>query len=74
MVSFQTRFEQQGKQQGKQGKQQGKAEMLLFLLEQKFGAVGKEVRQRIEEADDPDTLLRWSGRVLTEDNIDEVLR
>jgi hypothetical protein len=23
---------------------------------------------------DPDSLLRWSGRVLTEDSIDEVLR
>jgi hypothetical protein len=67
MQSFSTRMREEGIQLGE-------AKMLLFLLEQKFGAVGKEVRQRIEEADDPDALLRWSGRVLTEDSIEDVFR
>jgi hypothetical protein len=62
MVSFQTRFEQQAK-----------SEMLLLLLEQKFGPIDKETRQRVEEAG-PDMLLRWSGRVLTEDSLEDVLQ
>jgi hypothetical protein len=70
MVSFQTRFEQIGE---RRGEQQGEATMLLFLLEQKFGTAPESVRQRVQQAD-PDTLLRWSGRVLTEDSIEDVLR
>jgi hypothetical protein len=74
MQSFSTRMREEGKQIGTQiGIQLGEATMLLFQLEQRFGAVPDAVRQRVQQAD-PDTLLRWSGRVLTEDSIDEVLR
>jgi predicted RNase H-like HicB family nuclease len=47
-----------------QGLQQGEAQMLLRLLERKFGEVLEAVRQRIEVAD-AETLLEWSERVLT---------
>ena len=70
MQSLSTRFREEGTQIGIQ---LGEATMLLFQLEQKFGSVPDAVRERIEQAD-PDTLLRWSGRVLTEDSVDEVLR
>jgi hypothetical protein len=47
--------------------------MLLFQLEQKFGEIPDALRKRVQQAD-PDTLLRWSGRILTEDTIDAVLQ
>jgi hypothetical protein len=69
-----TRMREEGERIGEQrGIQIGEAHMLLFQLEQKLGPIGTEIRKRIEQAD-PDTLLGWSGRVLTEDSIDDVLR
>lgn len=46
--------------------------MLLFLLEQKFGTVPDLARERVQQAE-PDTLLHWSGRILTEESIEDVL-
>ncbi|MCG6940676.1 MAG: hypothetical protein LJE69_05440 [Thiohalocapsa sp.] len=56
-----------------EGIQIGEANMLLLLLEDKFGPVPAQVRAQIEAAD-PESLLRWSRRLLKEDSIDEVLR
>ncbi|WP_295888041.1 transposase [uncultured Thiohalocapsa sp.] len=70
MQSFSTRMREEGKQIGIQ---LGEANVVVYRLEQKFGAIGDETRKRVEQAD-PDTLLRWSGRVLTEDSIEDVLR
>jgi hypothetical protein len=70
MQSFSTRMREEGE---RIGIQLGEATMLMFQLEQKFRAVPDAARQRVQQAD-PDTLLRWSGRVLTEDSIDDVLR
>ena len=50
---------------------QGEARVLLRLLTLKFGPLPEPVRARIESAD-ADTLLRWSERVLTADQLDEV--
>ncbi|WP_058555971.1 hypothetical protein [Thiohalocapsa sp. ML1] len=66
MQSFSTRMREEGIQLGE-------ANVVVYLLEQKFGTIGTEIRQRIERAD-PDTLLRWSGRVLTENSLEDVLR
>jgi hypothetical protein len=64
---------QQGLQQGmQQGLQQGEAQMLLRLLERKFGEVPEAIRQRIEAAD-AETLLGWSERVLTAQHLDEIV-
>ena len=46
--------------------------MLLRLLTLKFGPLPEPVRTRIESAD-ADTLLRWSERVLTADQLEDVL-
>jgi len=70
MQSFSTRFRDEGKQIGIQ---LGEATVVLYQLEQRFGRIPDEARQRVAQAD-PATLLRWSGRILTEDSIDEVLR
>jgi hypothetical protein len=66
MLSFSERFIQQGQQHGQ-------VEFLLHLLELKFGEVPASIRHRIEKAD-PDTLLQWSGRILTANTLDEVFR
>ena len=70
MQSFSTRMREEGKQIGIQV---GEANVLVRQLQHKFGPISDDARQRIERAD-PDTLLRWSVNVLTEDSIDEVLR
>jgi hypothetical protein len=66
MQSFSTRMREEGIQLGE-------ANVVVCLLEHKFGPISDEARQRIERAD-PDTLLRWSVNILTQDSIDEVLR
>jgi hypothetical protein len=72
---------QQGIQQGEQigyrkgeqiGYRKGEADLLLWLIEKKFGAdaIGS-VRQRIEAADN-DTLRLWSERILGADTLDAI--
>jgi hypothetical protein len=70
MQSFSTRMREEGE---RIGIQLGEANVVVCLLEHKFGPISDDARQRIERAD-PDTLLRWSVNILTEDTIDEVLR
>jgi hypothetical protein len=70
MQSFSTRMREEGKQIGIQ---LGEANMLLLLLEERFGPVSDQVRTQVQNAD-PDSLLRWSRQTLKADNIDEVLR
>jgi predicted transposase/invertase (TIGR01784 family) len=55
-----------------QGEQQGEVKVLVRLIERKFGPPSESVRQRISGAD-PETLLRWSERVLTAESVDAVL-
>ena len=54
-----------------EGKLEGETLMLLSLLEQRFGSVPDVVKTRILMADS-DTLLLWSGRIFSADNIDDV--
>ncbi len=70
MQSFSERFIEQGHQQGHQ---LGQVEFLLHQLELKFGEVPASIRHRVEKAE-PDALLRWSGRILTANTLDEVFR
>ena len=46
--------------------------MLLRLIDRKLGPPSEPVRERITSAD-PETLLRWSDRILTADSLDAVL-
>ena len=46
--------------------------MLLRQVERKFGPPSESVRERIASAD-PETLLAWSERILTADDVEAVL-
>jgi len=46
--------------------------MLLRLIDRKLGPPSEPVRERIASAA-PETLLRWSDRILTADSLDAVL-
>ncbi len=77
MQTFIDRHIEQGRQQGieqgvTRGRQDGEAAILLRLIDRKFGAPNEAARARITSAD-PDTLLRWSDRILTADSLDAVL-
>jgi predicted transposase/invertase (TIGR01784 family) len=62
----------QGMQQGMQeGMQQGEAELLLRLLERRFGPLDDAIRQQVKIAD-AEILLLWGERILTAQTIDEV--
>jgi flagellar biosynthesis/type III secretory pathway protein FliH len=78
MTGFAERFIQQGIEKGRaqgieQGMQRGEARMLTSLLQLRFGELPEAARQRLETAD-PDTLLRWSERVLAAESLEDVLR
>ncbi|WP_295439062.1 Rpn family recombination-promoting nuclease/putative transposase [uncultured Thiodictyon sp.] len=77
MQTYIDRYIEQGRQQGvtqgvEQGRRQGEAAMLLRLIDRKFGPPSQSVRDRVANAD-PETLLRWSDRILTADSLDAVL-
>jgi len=77
MQTFIDRYREEGRQDGWQkgqqdGWQKGEAAVLLRQMERKFGPPGEAVRQRIAQAD-PETLLRWSERILTADSLEAVL-
>jgi hypothetical protein len=69
MQTFLDRYIEQGVERGKQ---QGGAAVLLRLVERKFGPPSESVRERIASAD-PETLLAWSERILTADDVEAVL-
>ncbi|AGA31738.1 putative Transposase [Thioalkalivibrio nitratireducens DSM 14787] len=73
MTRFAERFLEKGRDEGREeGIGQGEARVLLRQLTLKFGPLPDPVRARIESAD-ADTLLRWSERVLTADQLEDVL-
>jgi len=73
-MPYVTSVERIGIQKGlQQGRQEGEAAVLLRLLAPKFGPPSQEMRKRIEEAD-ADTLLDWSGRILTAESVDDIFR
>lgn len=54
-----------------EGRQQGEAELLLRLLEQKFGLLDPKTRSRVRRAD-AERLLDWGGRVLAAERLEDV--
>jgi len=73
-MPYVTSVERIGIQKGlEQGRKQGEAAMLLRQIAVKFGPPSEEVRKHIEEAD-ADTLLDWSGRILTAESVDDIFR
>ncbi len=69
MQTFLDRYRAQARQEGRK---EGEAAVLLRLIERTFGPPGEAVRRRIAEAD-AETLLAWSERILTADDLDAVL-
>lgn len=70
-MTYMTSVERAGIEKGlKQGYRDGEADLLLWLIEKKFGAAAVEqARSRIEEADS-DTLRGWSERILSADSLE----
>ena len=63
---------QEGLQEGLQkGLQKGEANLLLGLLERKFGRLHLKTRKRVQSAD-TERLLDWGMRVLTAERLEDV--
>ena len=74
VTSIERLSRQEGRTEGRtEGRQQGEARVLLRLITLKFGSPSEAVREHIATAD-PETLLRWSERILTAQTLDEVLQ
>jgi len=54
-----------------QARTEGEAELLLLLLERRFGPLSEATRQRVAKAD-AETLLVWGGRILDAKTLAEV--
>ncbi len=66
-------WKREGLEEGrKEGRKEGEANILLKLLELKFGELSLEDQKKVQSADS-DTLLKWSGKILTADTLDEIL-
>ena len=62
-----------GHHQGRQeGRQEGQTELVLTLLESKFGTLSQADRQRVESAD-VETLREWVKRILNAEKIEDIL-
>lgn len=75
-LTFIDKYIQQGERQGEQrgeqrGERRGKAEMLLRLIQAKFGPPGPEVETHIERAE-REQLDLWSVQILTAQSTDEL--
>lgn len=57
----------------KEGEQRGEKQLLVRLLNQKFGPLPDEARERLETASLAQ-LRRWAGRVLTAETLADVFR
>jgi predicted transposase/invertase (TIGR01784 family) len=57
----------------REGKLEGKAEMLLDLLQDRFGSVPDWVRSKLSEAD-LDTLKGWSKRIFGAEKIEQIFQ
>ena len=78
VTSIERLSKQEGREKGREegreeGRQPGEARVLLRLITLKFGSPSEAVREQIATAD-PETLLRWSERILTAQTLDEVLQ
>jgi predicted transposase YdaD len=71
-LPYMQRIREAGRAEGRlEGRREGEAEMLLRLLRLRFGSVPSEVTTRVTTAD-PETLLRWSERVLSSPTLEAV--
>jgi len=63
-----------GRNEGrKEGRKEGEANILLKLIELKFGPISLKDRKLVQSADS-ETLLRWGEQILTANKMDEIFR
>jgi len=63
---------QKGLQQGLQkGLEKGALQLLMHLLETKFGNLPQDLVLRLKQADE-EQILQWSGRILTADTLGDI--
>jgi hypothetical protein len=55
----------------REGRKEGETNILLKLIELKFGKLSQEDRNSVQSADS-ETLLKWGDRILTADSLDEL--
>jgi len=67
-MPYVTQIERRGE---KRGEKRGESRLLRRLLENRFGDIPEQYRERLEQADS-ETLLKWSERILTAETIEEV--
>ena len=66
-------WKREGRAEGRaEGLKEGETNILLKLLELKFGPMSEKDRSKIRAADS-ETLLKWSERILTANSLDEIL-
>jgi flagellar biosynthesis/type III secretory pathway protein FliH len=64
---------QEGRKEGrKEGREEGMRQLLLHLLEQRFGLLPEIVRLKVEAIDSPRRLTRLSGQVLVASSLEEL--
>ncbi|GIW93217.1 MAG: hypothetical protein KatS3mg110_1258 [Pirellulaceae bacterium] len=62
----------QGLERGRaEGLLEGERQVLLRLLQRRFGRLSRAVRQRIQQADSAQ-LLQWAERLLTAQSLSEI--
>ena len=71
--TFFRRLYEKGLREGEEkGREQGEAAILLRMLRRKFGTIPAASEDRINSAA-PDQLERWSDRLFTATDVDDVL-
>ena len=64
---------QEGRLEGRQeGRLEGRAELLVTLLQQRFGTLPNDVSERVRNAA-PANLERWAARLFSAPTLDAVL-
>ena len=65
-------WKEEGLQQGmQQGMQKGALQILMHLLEKKFGEIPLDIVSQINHANEKQ-ILQWSERILTADNLGDI--
>ena len=55
----------------KEGREEGRQEVVLSLIEERFGPLDESLRKTIEQASG-EQILRWAKRLLSASSLDEV--
>jgi hypothetical protein len=72
-MPYVTTVERAGIEKGhQQGYKQGEADLLLWLIEKKFGAESAQANRPRVEAAESETLRTWSERILSAETVDAV--